>query len=114
MSGSVRGQIVINATLEAAQGSGGELAALLRDTQRACRDEPGCIAYRMMRDLDASDRFHVFEIWRDEAALHAHAAAPAFRAFLDGLAALGRVVGSDRWIGTLSPYDFNRTQELKA
>lgn len=98
------GNIVIHAVLQAAAGQDGELAVLLLETQRLCRREPGCVAYRMTRDLESADTFHVFEIWDSEAGLRAHGGGRPFRDFLAGLGACGRLVESRRWIGALAPY----------
>lgn len=40
--------------------------------------EDGCIAYTYSEDLADPGLIHIFEVWRDEAALHAHHNAPHF------------------------------------
>ena len=45
---------------------------------RLSRAEDGCIEYVYSQDLTDPGLIHVFEIWRDEDALHAHHNAPHF------------------------------------
>lgn len=47
----------------------------------ASEAEDGCIAYRVTGDLLDPVRFHIMEIWRDEAALQAHFQTEHFRRF---------------------------------
>ena len=47
----------------------------------ATRAEDGCIAYSYAEDVAEPGLIHVFEIWRDEAALLAHFAAPHMAAW---------------------------------
>lgn len=58
---------------------------MMQETQR----EPGCISYTFSADLADPGRFRIFEEWRDEAALHAHFAAPHMAAFQKAVAGLG-------------------------
>ncbi len=44
----------------------------------ASRNEPGCLAYTYGFDLLEPDILRVFEIYRDDAALKAHAESPHF------------------------------------
>jgi quinol monooxygenase YgiN len=53
-----------------------ELLEQLKVLQRASRADPGCIAYRVFRDMDQADRFVLVEEWSDHAALEAHNAQP--------------------------------------
>ena len=48
------------------------------EMMRLSRAEDGCIAYVYSDDLIEPGLIHVFEVWRDEAALHAHHTAPHF------------------------------------
>lgn len=43
---------------------------------QASRAEDGCVEYSYAQDVADPGLFRVFEIWRDEAALGAHARAP--------------------------------------
>ena len=48
------------------------------EMMRLSRAEDGCIDYVYSEDLAEPGLVHVFEIWRDEAALHGHHTAPHF------------------------------------
>ncbi len=53
----------------------------MQEMMRLSRAEDGCIEYIYSEDLLEPGLVHVFEIWRDEAALHAHHEAPHFLAW---------------------------------
>ena len=53
----------------------------MREMMRLSQAEDGCIAYTYSEDLEVPGLMHVFEVWRDEAALHAHHSAPHFLAW---------------------------------
>lgn len=55
----------------------------------ASRTEDGCLAYSFAEDVLEPGLIHVFELWRDQAALDMHRAAPHFRAFRESWAELG-------------------------
>jgi quinol monooxygenase YgiN len=50
----------------------------MKQMMRLSRAEDGCIEYVYSEDLIDPGLVHVFEIWRDEDALHAHHEAPHF------------------------------------
>lgn len=52
--------------------------AVMMEMMRLSQAEDGCIEYAYSHDLIDPELVHVFEIWRDEAALEAHHAAPHF------------------------------------
>ena len=45
------------------------------------RAEPGCREFEFWADLARAGRFHVYEVWTDEAALAVHVTTPHFRTF---------------------------------
>jgi quinol monooxygenase YgiN len=53
----------------------------MKEMMRLSRAEDGCIEYVYSEDLIEPGLVHVFEIWRDEAALHGHHTAPHFLAW---------------------------------
>lgn len=55
--------------------------AVMMEMMRLSREEDGCIEYAYSHDLIDPELVHVFEIWRDEAALAAHHDAPHFQAW---------------------------------
>ena len=61
----------------------------MQEMMRLSRAEDGCIAYVYSEDLLEPGLVHVFEIWRDEAALHAHHEAPHFLAWRASRAEIG-------------------------
>ncbi len=54
------------------------MQASFGDAEGACRDEPGCFRFDIGRDAEVSNRFHLFEVYRDEAAFQAHLESPHF------------------------------------
>lgn len=52
---------------------------------RATEAEPGCLSYRFSVDILKSNRFRLYEEWRDEAALEAHFRSPHMAEFRERL-----------------------------
>ena len=50
----------------------------MRATQASVREQPGCISYAFAETLDDPGHFMVVQRWRDQAAVDAHYASPAF------------------------------------
>ena len=63
------------------------LALSLEHVHRS-RQEPGCLAHGVHRDAECPQRLVFVEQWADQAALAAHFAVPASRAFVAAVAAL--------------------------
>jgi quinol monooxygenase YgiN len=59
-----------------------ELLAHSLEHVRRSRAEPGCIAHAVHRDMEDTLRLVFVEEWADRAALRAHFALPASRAFV--------------------------------
>ncbi|MFD0559400.1 putative quinol monooxygenase [Stackebrandtia endophytica] len=69
--------IIVHATVTAQPPFRDQLENLLRrlrDQTRAA--DPGCLEYTYYRDIDDDCRFICVEVWKDEASLRAHLAAP--------------------------------------
>jgi quinol monooxygenase YgiN len=64
---------------------------------RATREEDGCIAYAFSEDLGEPGLIHIFEIWRDAAALQAHGASEHMKVWR---VAAGEAGMSDRRLKT--------------
>ena len=62
---------------------------LMRAVIEATRQEDGCLFYSFGEDVLDPGLIHVFEIWRDEAALHGHHTAPHFLAWREQRDTLG-------------------------
>ena len=53
--------------------------ASLGDSQGSVRDEPGCFRFDILRNSEVTNRFHLYEVYKDEAALEAHRNAPHYK-----------------------------------
>jgi quinol monooxygenase YgiN len=54
------------------------LAAIEQDALGSERDEPGCLRFNVLRDEKDEDLYYFFEVYKDQAALDAHRAAPHY------------------------------------
>lgn len=68
---------ILHATFTARPGTSDRVAALLRDFADVVRAEEGNVVFDATRLVDDSDRFFVYEVYRDEASFQAHISAPA-------------------------------------
>jgi quinol monooxygenase YgiN len=79
---------ILHATFTARPGQAEEVARLLRDFADVVRQEEGNVVFDATRLVDDTDRFFVYEVYRDEAAFQAHLAALAGRPFNAALGSL--------------------------
>jgi quinol monooxygenase YgiN len=49
------------------------------DAQGSVRDEPGCFRFDILKDPQDPNRFYLYEVYRDNAALEAHQNAPHYK-----------------------------------
>jgi autoinducer 2-degrading protein len=54
------------------------LAAALDDSTCSVRDEAGCLRFDVLQDNGDANKFFFYEVYRDEAAVEAHRAAPHY------------------------------------
>ena len=54
------------------------LKAIEVDALGSERDEPGCFRFNVLQDQQDSNVYYFYEVYRDEAALEAHRAAPHY------------------------------------
>jgi (4S)-4-hydroxy-5-phosphonooxypentane-2,3-dione isomerase len=54
------------------------LKAIEVDALGSERDEPGCARFNVLQDAKEQNTFYFYEVYRDEAALEAHRAAPHY------------------------------------
>ena len=54
------------------------LEATLSDAKGSNEDEPGCLRFDVLQDTEDPNRVHLYEVYRDEAALEAHRQAPHY------------------------------------
>ncbi len=66
-----------------------EALAAARAAMKATRQEPGCISYTFSADLEDESVFHVFEEWKNQAALDDHFSQPHMADFQKTIAGLG-------------------------
>ena len=80
--------IIVTGSFTAKEGCLAEaLAASLEHVHRS-RQEPGCLSHAVQIDAENPQRLVFFEEWADQAALQAHFAVPASRAFAKTVAGL--------------------------
>ena len=51
---------------------------LLLDAKGANDDEPGCLRFDVLQDNEDPNRVHLYEVYKDDAAIAAHREAPHF------------------------------------
>lgn len=77
--------ILVTASVLARAETADEVARLSVEHCRRSRDEAGCLAHAVHRDVEEPLRFVFVERWVDQAALAAHAHVPEVRAFVRAL-----------------------------
>lgn len=77
--------IVVTGEIHVAPAEASEFGAQLVELVEATRAEPGCVRYDFWRHLSEPGVFHVFEEWRDDAALAEHQATDHYRRFARSL-----------------------------
>jgi quinol monooxygenase YgiN len=89
-------------TLHAEPGQGAALAEAFEARCSEVMQEPGCEQFEVFRSVLDPDKLTLLELWRDQAALDAHAKVNATRAPLpSGLRAPG---------GSREDYEYNKTR----
>lgn len=89
-------------TFTAAPGRGADLAAAFRARCAEVMQEPGCEQFEIFQSAIDPDRLTLLELWKDQAALDAHAKVNATRAPLPEGLRLG--------MGAREDYEYNRTR----
>ncbi len=54
------------------------MEAMMGDAIGSNRDEPGCLRFDVLQDMEKPDTIHLYEVYRDAAALEAHRKAPHY------------------------------------
>ena len=54
------------------------IKAMLDDARGSVENEPGCLRFDVVQDLDDANRIHLYEVYLDEEALAAHRQAPHY------------------------------------
>jgi len=79
-------KVVVTGSIQAQPAHVDELLRLSLEHVRRSRTEPGCISHAVHRDVEDPLRLVFVEEWADRAALLAHFAVPASRAFVKAAA----------------------------
>lgn len=72
-------QVRLVVTINAAPGKGTELAQAFKARCTECMQEPGCEQFEVFQSVLNPDKLALLELWRDQAALDAHAKLNATR-----------------------------------
>jgi quinol monooxygenase YgiN len=95
-------QVRLVVTINAAPGKGTELARVFKARCAECMQEPGCEQFEVFQSVLNPDKLALLELWKDQAALDAHAKLNATRAPMpEGLRA---------GAGAREDYQYNRTR----
>ena len=89
-------------TLSATSGKAAELAKAFAARCEEVMKEPGCEQFEVFQSLLDADKLTLLELWKDQAALDAHAAANAAREPLPA----GLIAG----LPQREDYEYNRTR----
>ncbi|MEX2599977.1 MAG: putative quinol monooxygenase [Dehalococcoidia bacterium] len=76
--------------------------AVKEDAESSMRDEPGNFGFYVVQHNDDPDRFFLFEVYKDEAALEAHRQSPHFLKYREETVGIYdgepvRVFGTNVW-----------------
>ena len=71
--------IVINALIQAKEGSGDDLEKVIKTYAPKFLKDPGCIEYKAHRRLDNPNLFFFYEKYENDEALKFHSSAPHFK-----------------------------------
>jgi len=77
--------ILVTGSVVVKDGQLDEALALSLEHVRRSRTEPGCLSHAVHRDVENPSRLVFVEEWADRAAIAAHFAVPASRAFAKAL-----------------------------
>lgn len=99
-------EVIVHATLTADRAFSPAFIDEIRRLAAATRSEPGCIHYRIGRDLDHPSTIVLAERWRSEAALRAHFETPHMARFQTALGAEGEVRTALEVSEAARPMDF--------
>ena len=54
------------------------MASMMGDAHGSNKDEPGCLRFDVLQDNEDPNRIHLYEVYKDQAAVDAHRAAPHY------------------------------------
>ena len=74
--------VVLHVTIQVKPENVKEFLEVVRyDADHSEKDEPGCLRFDVIQDRDDPNKFYFYEVYRDDAALEAHRAAPHYPAW---------------------------------
>ena len=59
------------------------MEAMLDDARGSVQNEPGCLRFDVIQDAEDPNRIHLYEVYRDQAAIEAHRQAPHYTKWRD-------------------------------
>lgn len=100
--------VVLHVTVQVKPEHVGEyLAAVRHDAEHSEADEPGCLRFGVVQDRDDRNRFYLYEVYRDEAALEAHRQSPHFKLYAEKTSGWLDAPAERRFGRNLIPADAN-------
>ena len=54
------------------------MASMMGDAHGSNNDEPGCLRFDVLQDNEDPNRIHLYEVYKNQAAVDAHRAAPHY------------------------------------
>jgi quinol monooxygenase YgiN len=76
--------VVLQVTVQVKPEHVSEFLEVVRyDAERSEEDEPGCLRFDVIQDLEDPSRFFFYEVYRDEAAMEAHRETPHFKFYVE-------------------------------
>ena len=54
------------------------MESMMGDARGSNNDEPGCLRFDVLQDSEDENRLHLYEVYRDDAAVEAHRVAPHY------------------------------------
>ena len=98
--------VVLHVTVQVKPEHVSEFLELVRyDAEHSENDEAGCLRFDVIQDRDDPNRFHYYEVYRDEAALEAHRQSPHFKLYAEKVQAFIAAPPERRFGKNLIPSD---------
>lgn len=72
MADDIEVGLIVNGTMQFVPGDGDKFAEIARKSMIATAGSPGCAYYRIIRESERPEVFHLAEGWRDLASLELH------------------------------------------
>ena len=78
MGPSLDGMLAIVVNLETFEGKAEDAIAAMEANAAGSRKEPGCLKWEWSRQVENPNKFAIYELYKDEAAIDFHRASPHF------------------------------------